>query len=132
MARAHLLPGKREKRPNPPLIAKRPAQPGQPPDSCGIIFRHMAKYNIPEPPSQARPRTFRQAWFRLPRRATHPAGMVNTSVKTGHEGEPMRAVRANLKGCCAGCAVPSALFKSVQAAASLALPQSASMEIKAG
>ena len=44
----------------------------------------------------------------------------------------MKAVYSNLKGCCAGCAVPSGIFKSMQVAASLALPQSVSMDIKAG
>jgi hypothetical protein len=52
-------------------------------------------------------------------------------IQAGFDGELMKAVRANLKGCCAGCAVPSGIFKSMQAAASLALPQTASMEIKA-
>jgi hypothetical protein len=32
-------------------------------------------------------------------------------------------VRATLKGCCAGCAVPAGLFKAMQVAAGLALPK---------
>ena len=53
-----------------------------------------------------------------------------SEINVGHEGELMKAVRNHLKGCCAGCAVPSGLFKSMQVAASLALPQAESMEIK--
>ena len=35
----------------------------------------------------------------------------------------MQAVRSTLKGCCAGCAVPTGLFKAMQVAAGLALPK---------
>lgn len=35
----------------------------------------------------------------------------------------MATVREHLKGCCAGCAVPAGLFKSMQVAAGLALPK---------
>lgn len=52
-----------------------------------------------------------------------------SEIQSGHDGELMKAVRANLKGCCAGCSVPSGLFKSMQVAASLALPQSVSIEV---
>jgi len=50
-------------------------------------------------------------------------------IQAGFDGELMKAVRASLKGCCAGCAVPSGIFKSMQAAAGLALPQTASIEV---
>jgi len=53
-----------------------------------------------------------------------------SEIQTGHDGELLKAVRASLTGCCAGCAVPSGIFKSMQVAAGLALPQSVSMEIK--
>jgi sorbitol-specific phosphotransferase system component IIBC len=39
------------------------------------------------------------------------------------EGSLMSVVRAHLKGCCAGCAVPVGLFKAMQVAAGLALPK---------
>ena len=35
----------------------------------------------------------------------------------------MAVVRAHLRGCCAGCAVPVGLFKALQVAAGLALPK---------
>ncbi len=35
----------------------------------------------------------------------------------------MATVRDTLKGCCAGCAVPVGIFKSMQVAAGLALPK---------
>jgi hypothetical protein len=35
----------------------------------------------------------------------------------------MDVVRAQLKGCCSGCVVPSGLFKAMQVAAGLALPK---------
>jgi hypothetical protein len=54
-----------------------------------------------------------------------------SEIQAGHDGELMKAVRASLKGCCAGCAVPSGIFKSMQAAASLALPQAVSIEVRA-
>ena len=51
-------------------------------------------------------------------------------IEAGFDGEMMKTVRAGIKGCCAGCAVPSGLFKAMQAAASLALPQTATIEVK--
>lgn len=51
-------------------------------------------------------------------------------IQTGHDGELMKAVRGALKGCCAGCAVPPGLFKSMQVAAALALPQEANIEVR--
>ena len=39
------------------------------------------------------------------------------------DGSLPAAVRAHLKGCCAGCAVPVGLFKAMQIAAGLALPK---------
>jgi len=35
----------------------------------------------------------------------------------------LAVVRAHLRGCCAGCAVPVGLFKALQVAAGLALPK---------
>jgi hypothetical protein len=44
-------------------------------------------------------------------------------IDPGTEGSLMALVRANLHGCCAGCAVPVGLFKGMQVAAGLALPK---------
>ena len=41
----------------------------------------------------------------------------------------MGTVRECLKGCCAGCAVPVGLFKSMQVAAGLALPKDITIHI---
>jgi hypothetical protein len=43
-------------------------------------------------------------------------------ITTGFDGVVWTAVRANLKGCCSGCAVPAGIYKSMQVAAGLALP----------
>jgi len=40
-------------------------------------------------------------------------------------------VRETLKGCCAGCAVPAGLFKAMQVAAGLALPQDITIRLSA-
>jgi len=50
-------------------------------------------------------------------------------IGRGFDGVVMSAVRANLTGCCAGCAVPVGLFKSVQAAARVALPRPVSIDL---
>jgi len=50
-------------------------------------------------------------------------------IKNGFDGELFRQVRATLRGCCAGCAVPAGLFKSLQVAAGLALPRPVHIEI---
>ncbi len=42
----------------------------------------------------------------------------------------MASVRECLKGCCAGCAVPVGLFKSMQVAAGLALPKNITIQIE--
>jgi len=44
-------------------------------------------------------------------------------IKDGFEGELFKVIRNELTGCCAGCAVPVGLFKSMQAAANVALPK---------
>jgi hypothetical protein len=53
-------------------------------------------------------------------------------IQAGHDGELMKAVRANLVGCCAGCAVPCAIFKSMQVAANLNLPRKVEIDIAGG
>ena len=47
------------------------------------------------------------------------------------QGVVMATVRDNLKGCCAGCAVPSGIFKGMQVAAGLALPKDIAIRITA-
>ena len=44
----------------------------------------------------------------------------------------MATVRECLKGCCAGCAVPVGMFKSMQVAAGLALPKDITITIEKG
>jgi len=51
-------------------------------------------------------------------------------IKNGFDGELFRHVRATLRGCCAGCAVPAGLFKSLQVTAGLALPRPVHIEIR--
>jgi hypothetical protein len=43
-------------------------------------------------------------------------------IGDGHDGVVLKAAMAQLGGCCAGCAVPSGIFKSVQVAGAVALP----------
>ena len=50
-------------------------------------------------------------------------------IKDGFDGELFEVIRAELKGCCAGCAVPVGLFKSMQVAAMVALPKNISIII---
>ena len=41
----------------------------------------------------------------------------------------MTTVQENLKGCCAGCAVPVGLFKAMQVATGLALPKDINIKL---
>jgi hypothetical protein len=50
-------------------------------------------------------------------------------IKDGFEGELFKVIRSELKGCCAGCAVPAGFFKSMQVAAMVALPKNISITI---
>ena len=50
-------------------------------------------------------------------------------IRDGFDGELFKAIRSELKGCCAGCAVPVGLFKSMQVAAIVALPKNISITI---
>ena len=50
----------------------------------------------------------------------------------GFDGVVMSAVRATLSGCCAGCAVPVGIFKSLQAAAAVALPRDVAITMERG
>ncbi len=50
-------------------------------------------------------------------------------IAKGFDGVIMPLVRANLSGCCAGCAVPVGIFKAVQVAARVALPRPVAIEM---
>ena len=50
-------------------------------------------------------------------------------ISPARESVLMQAVRATLKGCCAGCAVPAGLFKAMQVAAGLALPKDITIKL---
>ena len=51
-------------------------------------------------------------------------------ISQGFDGVIYSRAREVLKGCCAGCAVPPAIFKSMQVAAALALPAAVSIDIE--
>ena len=50
-------------------------------------------------------------------------------IRDGFDGELFKVIREELKGCCAGCAVPVGFFKSMQVAAMVALPKNISITI---
>ena len=51
-------------------------------------------------------------------------------IGAGFDGVVYKAVLAGLKGCCAGCVVPSGIFKSVQVAGGVALPAPVTIDIE--
>ncbi len=51
-------------------------------------------------------------------------------IGAGSDGVVLKAAVARLKGCCAGCVVPSGIFKSVQVAGGVALPAPVSYTIE--
>lgn len=51
-------------------------------------------------------------------------------IGDGSEGVVLKTARSRLSGCCAGCAVPSGIFKSVQVAGGVALPAPVSFTIE--
>ena len=61
-------------------------------------------------------------------------GLVNAYEEINPAGESviLATARECLKGCCAGCAVPTGLFKSMQVAAGLALPKDIAIKITKG
>jgi hypothetical protein len=65
--------------------------------------------------------------------ALRAKGPVDAYQEISAEGQSvvMATVRENLKGCCAGCAVPVGIFKGMQVAAGLALPKDISLQIVA-
>lgn len=62
------------------------------------------------------------------------AGAIDAFREISVAGESviLATTRATLKGCCAGCVVPVALFKSMQVAAGLALPSDISISMATG
>lgn len=50
-------------------------------------------------------------------------------IKDGFDGRLYKIIREELKSCCAGCAVPVGLFKSMQVSAMVALPKNISITI---
>jgi hypothetical protein len=52
-------------------------------------------------------------------------------IGAGFDGVVMSAARTHLSGCCAGCAVPVGIFKSVQVAARVALPRDVEIKMQA-
>jgi hypothetical protein len=53
-------------------------------------------------------------------------------IGAGSEGVVLVTARESLKGCCAGCAVPCAVFKVLQVAAGVALPKDISIRVSKG
>ena len=53
-------------------------------------------------------------------------------INPAAESVVITAVRATLKGCCAGCAVPVGIFKAMQVAAGVALPKDIAIAISKG
>jgi hypothetical protein len=51
-------------------------------------------------------------------------------IGDGSDGIVLKAAAAHLQGCCAGCVVPSGIFKSVQVAGGVALPAPVSFTIE--
>ena len=59
----------------------------------------------------------------------HGAFDAFDEIDSRTESALMTVVRAHLKGCCDGCAVPVGLFKAMQVAAGLALPREVVIEL---
>jgi hypothetical protein len=53
-------------------------------------------------------------------------------IARGSEGVVLSAAREKLSGCCAACAVPVGIFKSVQVAARVALPKDIEIRMAPG
>jgi len=51
-------------------------------------------------------------------------------IGDGSDGVVLTTARLHLNGCCAGCAVPSGIFKTVQVAGGVALPAPVSFTIE--
>lgn len=49
-------------------------------------------------------------------------------IGAGFDGVVLSTSRETLKGCCAGCVVPCAVFKAMQVAAGVALPKDIALE----
>jgi hypothetical protein len=51
-------------------------------------------------------------------------------LRAGYDGVIHSTVRTAVRACCAGCVVPAGVFKAMQVAAGLNLPQTVSMEFR--
>jgi hypothetical protein len=51
-------------------------------------------------------------------------------IGAGFDGVVLTAARANLAGCCAGCAAPAGIFKALQVAARVALPKEVTISLE--
>lgn len=51
-------------------------------------------------------------------------------LRLGADGEILSAARRHLRGCCAACVTPDAVFKAMQVAAGLALPAPVRVELE--
>jgi len=63
------------------------------------------------------------------RLAAHGPVDAFQEISPAAESVILAAARAELKGCCAACAAPVGIFKCMQAAARLALPQDIAIKI---
>ncbi len=54
-----------------------------------------------------------------------------SEIASGFDGAIHQAARATHRGCCSGCVVPIAFFKTMQAAAGIALPRPVAIEMEA-
>lgn len=63
--------------------------------------------------------------------ALREKGLIDAyqEISPASESVLMQTVRSVLTGCCAGCAVPSGLFKAMQVAAGIALPKDITMRL---
>lgn len=53
-------------------------------------------------------------------------------IGAGYDGQVLATCRSHLGGCCAGCVVPSGVFKAMQVAAKLALPAPVGIQLERG
>jgi len=59
-----------------------------------------------------------------------PAVDAYAELGAGFDGELWQAIRSGLRGCCSGCIVPAGIVKTMQLAAGVALPQTASVRVE--
>jgi len=62
--------------------------------------------------------------------AALPTVDAYAEIGAGFDGQVLSTARSVLGGCCAGCVVPSGIFKTMQVSARLALPAPIGMQIE--